>query len=115
MAAKNSADSPRPSRIPIDSGSWWPRRAMDAAVERARGLGIRAPGLRSLAAELRTRGVQADEDTVGRNLRGEIVTWEVAVPLSAILGIAPPAVMPETDDEAQVIATILDKLRAVRR
>lgn len=88
---------------------------MDAAQARAKKLGIRAPGLRSLAAELRKAGVDSDEDTVGRNLRGEIVTWDVAVPLSAILGIAPPAVMPESDDEAQVIATILGKLRNIRR
>lgn len=88
---------------------------MAAAEARAAKLGIRSPGIRSLTEELARAGVQTDEDTVGRNLRGDIVTWEVAVPLSRILEIPPPAVIPENDDEAQMIADILDRVRKIRR
>lgn len=115
MAAKNPTAQPRPVRIPIGKGSWWQVAAMAAAVKRARELNIREPGIRSLAEKLAEVGVVTDEDTVGRNLRGEIVTWDVAVPLSKILGIAPPAIIPENDDEAELIASLLSKLRGVRR
>lgn len=114
MAARNTT-TPRPVRIPIGAESWWPRQAMAAAEARAAKLGIRSPGIRSLTEELARAGVQTDEDTVGRNLRGDIVTWEVAVPLSRILEIPPPAVIPENDDEAQMIADILDRVRKIRR
>ena len=49
------------------------------------------PGYRKLTADLAAMGVDTDEDTVGRCLRGEIVTWELATPLSKLLDVPPPA------------------------
>lgn len=114
-----SKPEPRGVKIPINSSHWWPERAMRVAVERARARGIRAPGIRDLTRLLNDQGVDCDEDTVGRCLRGEIVTWEVAIPLSKILGIPAPVIMPETPEEAALlesgdeIRALLDKLRRI--
>jgi hypothetical protein len=113
---KTTRPDPRGVRIPLDPTHWWPAAATKAAHDRARKLGIRAPGVRDLNLHLRRMGVDVDEDTVGRCLRGEIVTWEVAVPLSKILGIPAPVVMPTTQEEAVVlesdeIRALLEKLR----
>lgn len=113
MAAKNSHTISRGVRIPVDPAGWWVTAIRADADARAKDLGIRAPGIRDLTAELVRRGVDAGEDDVGRCLRGEIVTWEIARPLSEILGVPPPAQMPATLEEAEVIASLL-KLRKLR-
>lgn len=81
MAARNAGAAPRGVRIPIDRESWWPEAAKAAADKRAREKGLRPPGIRDLTAEIHAMGVETDEDSVGRCLRGEIVTWEIARPL----------------------------------
>lgn len=119
VPAKNLV--PRGTRIPLPPGHWWPVAALEAANRRADGLKIRRPGYRSLAADLAAVGVDADEDTVGRCLRGEIVTWELAVPLSKLLDIPAPATIASTMDDARQmesadeIRVLLDRLRAVDR
>lgn len=101
MASKNrpAASDGRGVKIPIPPTHWWPVAARKAADDRAKRLGIRAPGIRSLTKELQSAGVATDEDTVGRCLRGDIITWDVAIPLSRILEIPPPAVLPSTMEE----------------
>ncbi len=112
---------PRGVRIPIPSGHWWPAAARAAANKRADDMEIRRPGLRNLAAELCAQGLDVDEDTIGRCIRGEIVTWDVAVPLSKLLNIPPPAQVSRTQAEAEAmedadaVRVLLDKLRRVDR
>lgn len=114
MAAKNQGDPGRGMRIPVGQGDWWPVRARAAADARAKALGIRAPGIRSLTDELRKTVEDATEDKVGRAINGEVVTWEIADGLSTILGIPPPAQLPRNADEAEMVAMLLAKLRAIR-
>jgi hypothetical protein len=114
MAAKIPSTAPRGVRIPIDKESWWPTAARAAADKRAKEKGLRPPGVRDLTAEICAMGVDTDEDAVGRCLRGEIVTWEIAKPMSTILGIPPPAHMPTSLAEAEVFATLLEKLKNLR-
>ncbi len=110
MAAKNLASAERGVRIPLPAGHWWPILAAKAAAARAKERGLRAPGIRDLARELAATGVTVD--TVGRCLRGEIVTWDVAIPLSRILGIPAPARLPATPEEAALIESG-DEVRAL--
>ena len=119
MPTKNPP--PRGVRIPIDSDHWWARAIREAADRRADELGIRRPGLRRIVADLGTQGVETDEYTVGRCLRGEIVTWDVAIPLSKLLGIPAPAQVARTQAEAEAmedadaVRALLDRLRNVDR
>lgn len=112
MAAKNQTAGERGVRIPLGRDHWWPAMASKAAVGRAKKLGIRAPGVRDLARELSEAGVTVDEDTVGRCLRGEIVTWDVAIPLSRIPGIPAPARLPASPKEAALLESG-DEIRAL--
>jgi len=100
-------------RIPLPPRHWWPARAREAAEQRAERLGIRKPGIRSLVEALGDERVEVDEDTISRCLKGEIVTWEVAIPLSKILGIAPPAIIAATPDEGRTLEDA-EELRALR-
>lgn len=115
MASKNPVDLGRGVRIPIGKDDWWPVAAMAAATKRAKMLGIRAPGTRSLTNALIERGIDADEDKVGRCLSGKIVTWDIAAPLSEILEIPPPVELPRSRDEAEMVTVLLGKLRAIRK
>lgn len=101
-------------RIPLPAGHWWPTAARAAAELRAEKLGIRKPGIRSLVDALAKEKVEVDEDTVSRCLKGEIVTWDVAVPLSKILGISPPAIIAATADEGRTLEDA-EEIRAIRK
>ena len=111
VPAKNLV--PRGTRIPLPPGHWWPVEARKAAERRAEKLGIRPPGIRSLVDALAEMKVKIDEDTLGRCLRGEIVTWEVAVPLSKILGIPPPAIIPTSPEDGEAMQDA-EELRTIR-
>lgn len=101
---------PRGVRIPLPEGHWWPAAAMAAANARAERLKIRRPGYRSLVDELRKLGVEANDDSVRRCLTGEIVTWEIATPLSRLLGIRPPATISASPDEAALLDETAEEL-----
>lgn len=100
-------------RIPLPAGHWWPAEARQAAEQRAEKLKIRKPGIRSLCDALAKIKIDVDEDTVSRCLKGELVTWDVAIPLSKILGISPPAIIATTPDEGRTLEDA-EELRALR-
>lgn len=56
-----------------------------------------------------------DEEVIGRCLRGELITWDVAIPLSRILAIPPPAALAATPKEGEALGQIdeLQELRAL--
>ena len=114
MAAKNQGEQGRGLRLPVGHGDWWPVRAREAALARAKRLGIRPPGTRSLRDEVIKLGVDVTEDKVGRALSGDVVTWEIADALSTVLEIPPPAQLPRNADEAEMVAMLLAKLRSIR-
>lgn len=107
-------------RIPISKDHWWVAVIRAAADERAERLGLRRPGLRDLAREMSERGTTVDETALGRCVSGDLVTWEIAIPLSRILGVPPPAAIARTIQEAHAfdaadeLALLLDRLRSLK-
>lgn len=101
---------PRGVRIPLPPGHWWPPAAMEAANARADQLKIRRPGYRSITQELIGWGVEADEDKVRRCITGEIVTWDLALPISKLLGIRPPAMITMSADDGALLDSTADEL-----
>lgn len=95
--------------------------AVQAAVSKRNSeLGLRAPGVRDLTKALANAGVEASEDQVARCIKGEVVTWDIALPLSKLLDIPPPAAIAKTMNEGQVladvdeVASLLERLRGLR-
>lgn len=114
----------RGGAIPLPDDHWWPPYAFAAIEERARRAKRKQLGWRELAAELVAAGVtHADDDKVRRCVtRNEngvyIVTWEIAIPLSRLLGILPPAFIADTRETAEAIddPEVLDEARrAIRK
>ncbi len=107
-------------RIPLPPGHWWVTEIRAAADRRAERLGLRSPGLRDLARELADQGTIIDEIALGRCVSGQLVTWEVAIPLSRVLGVPPPAAIARTIQEAKAfenaeeMALLLQKMRALK-
>jgi hypothetical protein len=107
-------------RIPLPPGHWWVAEIRAAADRRAERLGIRRPGLRDLARELAQQGTVIDEIALGRCVNGQLVTWEVALPLSRVLGVPPPAAIARTIAEAKAfenadeLASLLQKMRDLK-
>lgn len=108
-------------RIPLPRDHWWVTEIREAANQRAERLGLRRPGLRSLLSELEKRGTRTDEVSLGRCVNGELVSWELALPLSSILGVPPPAAIARTIQEALVFQNadelneLLEKLRSLKQ
>lgn len=107
-------------RIPISKEHWWVAEIKAAADARAARLGLRRPGLRDLVRELSERGTNVDETALGRCVNGDLVTWEIAIPLSRILGVPPPAAIARTIHEAHAfdaadeLTLLLDRLRSLK-
>lgn len=93
----------RGSRLPLPAEHWWWRWADHALSQ----LDKTRRGWRDITRALReipSGGVTVSEDAVRRVFEERILTWEIAGPLSRVLGIPPPGVIFDTPDVAMEAA-----------
>lgn len=93
----------RGSRLPLPAGHWWWSWADHALLQRDK----TRRGWRDITRALRDlpgQGITISEDAVRRVFEERTLTWEIAGPLSAVLGIPPPGVIFDTPDVAMEAA-----------
>ena len=94
--------------LPLHPEHWW-RDALRRGVARyVKRHGIRAPGARRITSELAKAGIDVSEDTVRRALdpKARMFSLELVGPLSKILRIPPPVILPDGFDHARILDAV---------
>lgn len=115
MRVLPDAPAKRASRLPLPDDHWWRGRIAQAMDAWARQRGIRLPGWRELAAEVTKLGHETDDVSVSRCVKGSHITWELALPISDVLGVPRPAVISTSEEHAVALASapVVDEIRSL--
>jgi hypothetical protein len=121
---KPHENEPRGSRLPLPPDHWWRTRVLVAMEAWAKDRRLRRPGWRALAAAVAKQPdvdlpdtPSALEIAVSRCVKGENVTWEMAIPISRVLGLPPPATISTSEEHAGALddAEIMLLVQQVRK